>query len=900
MSETPNPATPLEELTTLRSQVAQLQQRIDDLKEVADAAKRLQMVLMNMPAMIDAFDADGNIVLWNHECERVTGYSAGEVIGNPHAMELMSPNQAYREQKMREWKELGDNYRGLIWEMTAKDGSVKTVAWSNISARVPITPWKTWGIGVDITEQSGQEKTLRESEERFRSLFENAPDGLLIADADTGRFRMANRAICQMTGYDSHEITQLSIRDIHPEENVSEELEAFERGVRCKVRVRCNVPLKTRDGRVIYVDIHGIDLEMDGIPRIMGVFRDVTEQRKSEKALQESEERFRSIFENAPDGFLIADVSTGQFRMANKAICDMTGYTPHEITQLGVRDIHPEESLPHVRDVFEKMVRGELDLSHNIPVKTKDGRILCVDVRAIHLNLNGIPFAMGVFRDVTEQRRATEAIAESERVLRDVFENLSVGLYHTDPLGRVLMANPAFVRMLGYSSFEELARQNTEDLYLNSHYPRLAFREKIEKDGRVLDFESAWTRLDGSVLHTIENARVVRDREGRVLYYEGTIQDITQRVRMEAAVRESENKYRTLVESAGETIAVIDKEGVYLFMNTTCADRHGGTPDEYTGKTQWDLFPPEIADRQMTYVRTVIQTGRGMSMVVPTVVRGMSRWYNTTIEPLSDANGQIHSALIVGRDISDLRQAQKELEEYRTHMAHAERLASLGTLSATVAHELNQPLTVIKLMTQNSLAQLERNDPAERIIDDLKECLKAVSTATSIVDHFKSFARHSTSREASKTDLRRTVEKAARLWEDAAATRKVRIAMEGLDRPWEIDAPEVDMEQVFFCLMQNAIQAASGTTDHRLLIRGIAKDASIELHFIDDCGGIAPEHMDKLFEPFFTTKGHRKGTGLGLPIVEHILSRLGGRIQVENRPGQGVTFIVALPVRRRE
>jgi signal transduction histidine kinase len=104
------------------------------------------------------------------------------------------------------------------------------------------------------------------------------------------------------------------------------------------------------------------------------------------------------------------------------------------------------------------------------------------------------------------------------------------------------------------------------------------------------------------------------------------------------------------------------------------------------------------------------------------------------------------------------------------------------------------------------------------------------------------------------------------------------------------------MEQVFFSLLENAIQAADGATNHRLVIRGLAKGASVEIHFIDDCGGIAPEHVDKLFEPFFTTKGHNKGTGLGLPIVEQALSRARGKIRVENRPGEGATFIITLPL----
>jgi signal transduction histidine kinase len=136
-----------------------------------------------------------------------------------------------------------------------------------------------------------------------------------------------------------------------------------------------------------------------------------------------------------------------------------------------------------------------------------------------------------------------------------------------------------------------------------------------------------------------------------------------------------------------------------------------------------------------------------------------------------------------------------------------------------------------------------------------------------------------------------------RVWENAAERRKVRLVLQGLDHLGELDVDERDMEQVFFALVENTIQAADGTTDHQLLIAGRARGVSVELQFVDDCGGIAPEHVDRIFDPFFTTKGDNEGTGLGLCIVEQALSRVGGRIRVDNRPGEGVTFVITLPFR---
>ncbi len=502
--------------------------------------------------------------------------------------------------------------------------------------------------------------------------------------------------------------------------------------------------------------------------------RQVAQLQQQEKRLAESEERFRTMFENSPDGLLLVEAATGRFRMANKAICGMTGYTAEEIAQRSIPDIHPQECRDRVLRDFADGLQGKLDLVQNLPVQTKDGRVLYMDIRSMQMTLDGVRYVMGVFRDVTQRRQLVQRLQESEE------------------------------------------------------------------------------------------------------------------------------RYRVLVENAEESIAVVDQEGRFLFLNTPAAARLGGRPDDYTGRTMWELFPRPIADRQMGSIRKVIETGQGMNVIVPTDLRGVMRWHNTTIEPLSEGDGSVRTALVVARDIHELRQAQKELEEYRSHMAGAERLASLGTLSATIAHEMNQPLTVLRLTLQDCLAQLEQGGSASGMAGDLRDCLEEVATAAAIVDRFKSFARHSSRRKSGRTNLQRTAERVARLWEDAAGRQHLRIVLEGLDRLGEIDADAGDMEQVFFSLLENAVQAADGARSHRLLVRGVACEGGVALHFSDDCGGIAPEHVGRIFEPFFTTKSHDQGTGLGLCIVEQALTRAGGRIRVENRPGEGVTFVVTLPRKSKQ
>jgi len=367
------------------------------------------------------------------------------------------------------------------------------------------------------------------------------------------------------------------------------------------------------------------------------------------------------------------------------------------------------------------------------------------------------------------------------------------------------------------------------------------------------------------------------------------------RERLEHQLRESEEKYRTVVESAGETIAIVDEHGKFLFMNGTAARALGGTAADFIGKTMWDLFPRNIADRQANAVRNVICTGSGINTVVLSCVRGQWRWYNTTIEPLRDSTGKVTTGLVVARDIHDLRTAQQELEAHRQKMMRAEHLASLGTLSAMYAHELTQPLTVIRLSLQNAIQGLVESACPATVLDDLNDGLAEISTIAAIVERIRGFAQKTSDRTVAKVVLAAMARRVMRLLEEDARRAHLALELEVDDLP-PIYTHEKNLEQVFFSLAQNAIQASDGLRARCLRITGQLENDLVRLRFTDDCGGIEPKYLDRVFEPFFTTKHTGEGTGLGLCVVQRIVTQAGGHIRVESRLGEGTTFFVTLPI----
>ena len=488
----------------------------------------------------------------------------------------------------------------------------------------------------------------------------------------------------------------------------------------------------------------------------------------------------------------------------------------------------------------------------------------------------------------------SQRATDSGTQFRTIFENVLDGIVVADAkTKRLRMVNPAFCRMSGYT-LREATELTVADIHPPDSLPRV-----LEQFGRQVTQEQSLARdipvrrKDGTVFYADVNAFPITFSGAACLM--GLFRDVTERRQTEERLRESEEKYRTLVENAGETIAMVDEDGVFLFLNVTAAACLGGKPNDYVGKTMWDLFPQPIADRQVGSVRRVIQTGHGMKVVVLTQLRGQARWYDMTLEPIRDAAGEVTAALVVGRDIHELRQARQELEEHRDRMARAEQLASLGTLSATIAHELTQPLTVSRLSLQEALAELRESGLSKAVMEALEESLDGIADAAARVAQFRNFARKSSHELPSNVRLHEVITRTMRLLKGRARECDMALIVRGLEDLPEILAHEKNMEQMCFALVENAIQAASHHRGRRLTVTGGTSGSHVHLRFEDDCGGIRREHLDKVFQPFFTTKSPREGTGLGLCIVDRVVTQARGKVRVENHPGKGVAFCITLP-----
>jgi C4-dicarboxylate-specific signal transduction histidine kinase len=270
------------------------------------------------------------------------------------------------------------------------------------------------------------------------------------------------------------------------------------------------------------------------------------------------------------------------------------------------------------------------------------------------------------------------------------------------------------------------------------------------------------------------------------------------------------------------------------------------------------------------------------------------------LKALQLENEQLRCELDSAKEaVSDLKRAQDELHLYRNQMAKAERLASAGTLSAMVAHELSQPLTVIRLSVQNALAELHETRDIGVVESDLDHCLESVEHVSSLIHRFRDYAHTVLERRRSEIYLEPILNQAIQLAHEAFKLANLQVHVHGMSDLPALVACSTDLDQLFFIFLENAFHAADPKKAHTLDISGVATDNTVAIRLSDDCGGVATDNEARLFEPFFTTKSHGSGTGLGLCVAERIVEEMGGRITFENHPGRGITFIITLPLAAR-
>jgi two-component system NtrC family sensor kinase len=407
----------------------------------------------------------------------------------------------------------------------------------------------------------------------------------------------------------------------------------------------------------------------------------------------------------------------------------------------------------------------------------------------------------------------------------------------------------------------------------------------IGKELRVKHHDGSWRTAELTATNLLDNPAVA----GIVINF----RDITERMKAQEALKQSEKRYRQLFESMQEGLWLIDKDSITTFVNPRMAEILGYTAEEMLGKHLFEFMDErgiEVAKYNLERRRQGIKEQHDFEFIRKD---GARVYASLETSPITDEAGNYVGALACVADITERKRMEEEKQRMEEQLLLAGRLAAVGELSAGVAHELNNPIAAIQ-----GFAQLltGRNDLDETMKNDLGIIYREAQRAAKITQNLLSFARRHEP-EKHLISLNEVIEKTLELRAHQMKVNNIEVVVEfATDLP-KTTADFFQMQQVFVNIINNAEQAmVEAHRKGRLVVKTQKAGNMIQATFADDGPGISEDNLKRIFDPFFTTKEVGKGTGLGLSICYGIVEAHGGRIYARSKLGQGATVVVEIPI----
>jgi len=483
-----------------------------------------QALVESMPGILYLYDARGRFLRWNHYFEQVSGYGAEE-IARMHPRAFFPPAQRLSlEANIAEVLAFGAS--SFEAPLLTRDG--REIPYFFIGKRVEFDGHRCLvGVGIDISERVRAEREHDASERRFRTLFDYAPDGILVADADSV-YLEANASACRMLGYERHELIGLGANDIVApieHENLPPVIEAIRNN---EVHHR-EWLMRRKDGTTFPAEAIAT-LMPDG--KLLGMLRDVTERRRQQEELRSSEDRFRAIFERAGVGIALVDAHSGHFVRCNRALADMLGYTPENLCRLRVEEVTHAADKPAQHAFTQKLFAGTID-RYRLEKRylRKDGSEMwgLLTATLVRDRCGDPQYIVGMVEDVTERRALHAALEESEKRFRQIAEHIPAVFFLVDVAsGECLYVSPAYERIWGRSCKSVYRAPNSwlDAIVPGDPNPMLRDGQPMDPTGN-LDFEYRIARPDGSIRWIRSRSFQVRGKDGQLEQIAGIAEDIT-------------------------------------------------------------------------------------------------------------------------------------------------------------------------------------------------------------------------------------------------------------------------------------------------------------------------------------------------------------------------------------
>jgi len=635
--------------------------------------------------------------------------------------------------------------------------------------------------------------------------------------------------------------------------------------------------------------------------------------REIEKALRDSEEKYRTLIENVNIGIYRSTCySQGRFLHANPAMAKMFGYSSiEELMKIAVIDLYqkPEDRKKFIKEILKKGFVKNKELR----LRKKNGMPIWASVTAkVYYDKNGtVKWIDGAIEDITERKKAEENLRESEEKLRSIFEDAGDGIVYIDTAGKILSANKRSEEILGYDIDEVIGKNFTELKAIDPSYIPIFL--KIMKDAivtgkKLKNLEIELIKKDGSKVYTEINASAVK-KEGRIIGFSVIVRDIADRKKTEEQIVEYEEELSSIFEAAGDAIAYMDTSGNFITINKRAEEITGYKIEELIGKnfTEIDVIDQNQLPEILKILSDVINTGNIIKNFEMELIRKDGSRIPTEINTsIVKKEEKAIGIVVLIRDITDRKRAEETLKKSRDELAKAyNELKSLDRMKDDFVnisgHELKTPLVPI-IAYIDLILKNKKSKRGKKEREELETCLRNAIRLKKLVTDILDISKLETKVmkfEMRPAKIENIINTVVQDLKPAAEKKHLELIASIKPKLPQINIDSERIGQALSKLVENSIKF----TDKGNITISAEKQKNKILVKVSDTGiGIDKNDIPKLFTKFYqadpSPTRKAQGTGLGLFICKEIIEAHNGRILVESELGKGTTFSFALPFKK--
>jgi two-component system sensor histidine kinase/response regulator len=868
-----------------------------------ESEERYRDLFENANDIIYTHDLEGNYTSVNKACERIAGYTQDESM-KMNVSQVIAPEYLAMARNMVALKATDAAPPVYELEIIHKDGHRVVLEINSRLTYEGTRPTGVQGMARDITERKRAEADIRGLQELQAAILSGVQHGIQGIDK-AGRIAFANPIAAGMLGWHVNELigkpAHATMHHHHTDGNSypAEDCNIYATLHDGQPRHILDEAFWRQDGTSFPVEytvapMHSISGEVTGT---VVVFDDISERKHAEEGLRESEERYRLLFDSNPQPMWVYDLETLAFLAVNDSAVHHYGYSREDFLAMTIKDIRPAEDLP----ALLASVAGPSEAFGAVSIwrhLKKDGTIIEVEITSHLLVFDDRRAELILAQDITERKKLENALQQERIFLRTLIDNIPDSVYVKDMACRKVIANLTEVRIAGLQSEADLLGKDDFELHPKELAEKFFADDQVvlQTGQPVVNREEYVLSKQGKKSWLLTTKIPLRDENGQINGLLGLGRDITERKQADEALKQSEERYRTIIEDMTDGYVETDLAGKLTFINNQTAIAMRRSREKLMGLSNKQYMDEETVKRVGAAYKQVYLTGEPAKGLTFEINRddGTSYYVETNVSLIRDSQGKPVGFRGISRDVTKRKQIEDQMVEARDVALESVRLKS--EFLANMSHEIRTPMNGVIGMT-GLLLDTDLDEEQRDCAETIRASGEALLTIINDILDFSKIEAGKLQFETLDFLLNNAVEDTIELLAERAHRKKIEFAslIYG-DVPTGLQGDPGRLRQVLTNLIGNAIKF----TDHGEVIVRVEKETEtyddVVVRFaVSDTGiGISEAAQQTLFQAFTQADGSttRKygGTGLGLAISKQLVELMGGQMGVESTPGQGSTF----------